>query len=193
MTLAAQLDPYIRRYTFEEFHRLIESGQIEEPNQLELIDGLLVQKMTKGERHAAYCSRLYRLLVGLVQEQAIVRTQDPVQLPPNHEPEPDFAIVRFQQDEYRSRHPRPADIYLIIEVADSSLTYDREVKLGLYAKAGIPNYWILNLQENCLETYSLPTESGVYQKREAYTPKEKVGIPGILAGELSLDQVFSIG
>lgn len=82
MTLAARLDPYIRRYTFEEFHRLIESGQIEEPNQLELIDGLLVQKMTKGERHAAYCSRLYRLLVGLVQEQAIVRTQDPVQLPP---------------------------------------------------------------------------------------------------------------
>ena len=63
----------------------------------------------------------------------------------------------------------------------------------LYAKAGIPNYWILNLQENCLETYSLPIESGVYQKREAYTPKEKVGIPGILAGELSLDQVFSIG
>ena len=82
---------------------------------------------------------------------------------------------------------------LIIEVADSSLTYDREVKLGLYAKAGIPNYWILNLQENCLETYSLPTGSGVYQKREAYTPEEKVGIPGIRAGELSLDQVFSIG
>jgi hypothetical protein len=63
----------------------------------------------------------------------------------------------------------------------------------LYAKAGIPNYWILNLQENCLEAYSLPTESGVYQRREAYTPKEKVGIPGILAGELSLDQLEIAG
>ncbi|MGF1577189.1 MAG: Uma2 family endonuclease [Cyanophyceae cyanobacterium] len=106
MTLAAQWDPYIKRYTLEEFHRLIESGQIEESNQLELIDGILVQKMTKGKKHAAYCSRLYRLLVGVVQDQAIVRTQDPIQLPPNHEPEPDFAIVQFQPEEYRSGYPQ---------------------------------------------------------------------------------------
>ncbi|NJL99091.1 MAG: Uma2 family endonuclease [Synechococcaceae cyanobacterium SM2_3_2] len=193
MTLAARLDPQIKRYTFEEFHRLIESGQLEESNQLELIDGILVQKMTKGKKHAAYRSRLYRLLVGVVQDQAIVRTQDPIQLPPNHEPEPDFAIVQFQTEEYRSGHPRPKDIYLVIEVADSSLAYDQGVKLELYAKAGIPEYWIFNLQDNCLEVYSQPQELGMYEKKDIFTHENTIGIPEILGGELSLDQVFSLG
>lgn len=191
MTLAARLDPLIKRYTFEEFHGLIESGQIEESNQFELVDGILVEKMTKGKKHAAYCSRLYRLLVGVVKDQAIVRTQDPIQLPPNHEPEPDFAIVRVQSDEYRSGHPQPKDIYLIIEVADSSVAYDQGVKLEIYAKSGIPYYWIFNLQKSCLEVYSLPQASGIYAQKEIFTSDNVVGIPGM--GELRLDQVLSLG
>ena len=193
MTLAARLDPHIKRYSFEEFHRLIESGQLEESNQLELIDGILVQKMTKGERHAAYCSRLYRLLVSAVQDKAIVRTQDPIQLPPNHEPEPDFVVAQFKSDEYRSGHPQPEDIYLVIEVADSSLGYDQRVKLELCAKARIPEYWIFNLPENCLEVYSQPQDSGLYGQKEIFAVNRSVGIPEISEVELSLDQVFSLG
>ncbi|MGF1576215.1 MAG: Uma2 family endonuclease [Cyanophyceae cyanobacterium] len=191
MTLAARLDPHIKRYTFEEFHRLIESGQVEESNQLELIDGILVNRMGKNEKHTACERRLLRLLMKGIRDQATLQSQCPIRIPPNHQPEPDFAIIRSQPDDYLSGHPQPNDIYLVIEVADSSLAYDQGVKLELYAKAGIPEYWIFNLQDNCLEVYSQPQVLGTYEQKDIFTPENTIGIPGISGSELRLDKVFS--
>ncbi|MEN9245920.1 MAG: Uma2 family endonuclease [Thermostichales cyanobacterium BF4_bins_65] len=128
-------------------------------------------------------------MVTLVGNQAIIRSQAPVQLPPNHEPEPDFAVVHFQQDEYQFQHPQPQDIILIIEVADSSLNYDQTIKRQLYAQAGIPNSWIVNLPGNCLEVYRLPQPSGSYAECKLLSRNDRAEIPGL--GELPLEQVFA--
>ena len=109
-----------------------------------------MQMAAKGTAHTVCCSHLMKALIMMVSDGATLRCQDPIMLPVKSEPEPDFEIVINREDNYFSSNPTPEDIILVIEIADSSLTYDREVKLPLYAEALISNYWILNLPENKL-------------------------------------------
>ncbi|WP_315791990.1 Uma2 family endonuclease [Fischerella sp. JS2] len=145
-----------RRFTLDEYHRLIELGFFHEDERVELIRGELVQMVAKGTAHTTCCSNLIRELAQLVAGKAELRCQDPITLPSDSEPEPDFAIVRSTPDNYLSAHPTPADIFLVIEIADSSLDYDRDVKMPLYAEAEISHYWIFNVVTNQLEAYSEP-------------------------------------
>ena len=145
-----------KRFTLDEYHRLTELGFFHEDNHIELINGEIIEMAAKGTAHETCLRNLLRELPKLIGDRATLQSQAPIALPPNSEPEPDFAIVENRADDYLSAHPKPADILLVMEVSDSSFGYDQDVKIPLYAKAGITDYWIFNLFDNYLESYSEP-------------------------------------
>jgi Uma2 family endonuclease len=183
-----------RRFTLEEYHRLIDIGFFNEDERIELIRGELVQMVAKGTAHTTCCSNLIEELPKLVANKAKLRCQDPITLPSGSEPEPDLVIVRAMDDNYLSGHPQPRDILLLIEIADSSIKYDQDVKIPLYAEAGISYYWIFNLLDNHLETYSEPyqTQSGSfgYSIKQILLPNQLVNLPNSIDSILDLSKVF---
>ncbi|GAA6623711.1 Uma2 family endonuclease [Scytonema sp. NUACC26] len=183
-----------KRFTLAEFHRLMELGFLTEDDRVELIRGELIEMAAKGTRHSVCNTKLSKELERLLGDRAVVRVQEPVVLLPNSEPEPDVALVRGQADDYLSNHPQPEDIFLLIEVADSSLDYDQSTKLELYAENGIQDYWIVNLVANQLECYSQPylNEQGKYGDRlkQIALRHESIAIPGFVDLSLDLDKVF---
>ncbi|HBW92292.1 MAG TPA: hypothetical protein DEG17_26360, partial [Cyanobacteria bacterium UBA11149] len=134
-----------KRFTIEDYHRLIDLGFLTENDRVELIRGELMEMIAKGTPHTVCNTRCCRELTLLLQRRAIIRGQEPITLFPYSEPEPDIVIARYRPDDYLSGHPTPVDIFLVAEVADSTLKYDKEVKLQLYAESGITDYWIFNL------------------------------------------------
>ena len=144
-----------RRFSVAEYHRMGEVGILGEDDRVELVDGRIVRMSPVGSRHAACVSLLNRLLRP-VEETAIVRVEDPVVLNDETEPQPDIAVVRFKETLYADAHPRPEDVLLIVEVGETSLEEDREVKLPRYAASSIPEVWIVNLAEETIEVYRDP-------------------------------------
>lgn len=146
----------ISKYYFSaaEFERMGEAGVFAKDARLELIEGEIIEMSPIGSRHAACVRFLGRFLNRAVGDIALVSTRNPARLNDFSEPEPDLALLRLRDDFYRDAHPTPADVLLIIEVADTTLGYDRQVKVPLYAKAGIEEIWIVNLTEEQIETYS---------------------------------------
>ena len=128
-----------RRFTVYDYHRMGEAGILSPTDRVELIDGEIVTKMAIGPRHGASVDRATRALVTTVDTSAIVRVQGSVRLDLFNEPEPDIVLLRPQADFYASAHPGPADILLIVEVAESSIDYDRDIKARVYARAGLPD------------------------------------------------------
>ncbi|BAY30782.1 hypothetical protein NIES2107_26300 [Nostoc carneum NIES-2107] len=183
-----------RRFTVNEYHRLIELGFFHEDERVELIRGELVQMIAKGTAHTTCCRNLIRELGKLVAGKAELQCQDPINLPSGSEPEPDFAIVRSTADNYLSAHPTPPDIFLVIEIADSSLDYDRNVKMPLYAEAEIPHYWIFNLVAKQLEAYSEPYQDSQgnfgYRFKRIFLANQSVELPLPLSPTLDLAAVF---
>ncbi|MBG1243470.1 Uma2 family endonuclease [Nostoc sp. NZL] len=161
-----------KRFTLDEYHRLGELGFFHEDDHIELIDGEIIEMASKGKAHETCLRNLLRELPKLVGDRATLQSQAPIALPPNSEPEPDFAILQNRDDNYLSGHPQAAEVLLVIEVSDSSLAYDQDVKIPLYAQAGITDYWIFNLFDNYLEAYSEPYQDN--QGRYGYSNKRIV-------------------
>lgn len=149
-----------RSFTIEEYHRMGEAGILREDDRVELIDGEIVEMTPIGSRHAACVDRLTQRLIGQLRGRAIVRVQSPIRLDAHSEPQPDLALLRPQPDFYAHEHPGPADILLIVEVAETSGAYDREVKLPMYARASISEMWLVNLSEERIEIYRQPSSQG---------------------------------
>ena len=139
------------RFSVEQYHRMIDAGIFAPDDRLELIHGELIKMSPINRRHAACCACISYLLERLGR-RAMKRIQDPITLT-DSEPQPDVAIVRWRDDFYLAGHPTPPDIYWVIEVADTNIAYDREVKVPLYMQAGIPEVWLVNLDADCLEVY----------------------------------------
>ena len=144
------------RFTTDDYDRMAEAGILTEQDRVELIDGEIVRKMTIGPRHAACVDRATRAFVINLGDTAIVRGQGPVRLGLFSEPEPDIVLLKPRADSYASNHPAEADVLLIIEVADSSLEFDRDVKLPLYAQAGIPEFWLVDLTTDTIFRHTAP-------------------------------------
>ena len=178
-----------KRFTVEEYHRLAELGFFHEDDRIELIRGEIIQMAAKGTPHTTCCRNLLEELAALVIGRAKLQCQDPITLPSKSEPGPDFAILRKRADNYLSAHPTPEDILLVIEIADSTLKYDQETKLPLYAEAGISDYWIFNLVNNYLEAYSEPYQDSQgnfgYRMKRIVLPNQTIILPCF--PELSLD------
>ena len=153
-----------RRITVDEYHRMIAAGILGEDERVQLISGTLVAMTPQGGPHARVIQRLNRLLVRAVGDDLVVRPQLPLTLVDDSEPEPDLAVVQAGDAESRERHPRTA--LLVVEVAGESLPLDRQAKAVLYARAGIPEYWIVNLAESTVEVRREPdTASGSYRTK----------------------------
>ena len=139
-----------------------------EDDRVELIEGRVVDMTPIGSRHSAVVKRLNSLFTRKVQGRAIVGVQDPVQLlQEQSEPEPDITLLKYREDFYSAELPKGEDVLLIIEVADTSLDYDRETKIPMYAQAKIQEVWLVNLLENCIEIYSSPSSAGYEFRRIA--------------------------
>ncbi len=163
VTQAAHLSPdfpqtvsSLVRLTVEQYHEMAQAGILEENDQIELLDGLLVRKMTKNRAHSLSTRAVRESLERLVVGQMYVDSQEPITTVES-EPEPDAMVVRGRPSDYPDRHPSPPEILLVVEVADSSLAHDRGWKKRIYARAGIRTYWIVNLADRQVEVYTKPT------------------------------------
>lgn len=152
--------PTRRRFTVEEYHQMAEAGILREDDRVELIDGEIIQMPPVGGPHAGHINRFARRLWRAFDDVAIITVQNPVHLNDENEPEPDIALVKLRDDEYTGSHPTPVEIYVLIEVADSSVVYDRRVKALLYAQANIPEYLLLDLTQMAIIVLRDPTPEG---------------------------------
>ena len=139
-----------------EWHKMGEAGIFSPESRLELINGEILEMSPIGSNHASHVKRLLRCFSKKIAEQAILSVQDPLQLNDLSEPEPDLILLRPEPTFYNLNHPTASDVLLLVEVADSSLEYDLNHKLRLYALHNIPEYWLLNLNDSCLEVYRRP-------------------------------------
>lgn len=151
--------PRERAFTVGEYYRLARHGILTEGDRVELLDGRIYEMAPIGSGHAQCVRRLTEFLVLRVAPRALVSIQNPVRLDDRSEPEPDVALL-VPRDDYDSRHPRPEDVLLVIEVADTSLDFDRHVKPLLYARAGIPELWVVGLREERVHVYRRPGPNG---------------------------------
>lgn len=171
-----------RRFSVREYHKLIEIGVLTEDDNLELLEGYLVQKMSRKPPHDATLQKAVKKLLRVLPNGWELRVQSAVTLPES-ETEPDVAVVRGDENTYVNRHPGPPDIGLLIEVADSTLDGDRADKCRIYARAGISCYWIVNLVDRQVEAYtdpSGPTAQPAYATRTDY--RQGDGVPLRLDG-----------
>ena len=170
-----------RRITVREYHRMIEAGILGEDERVELLAGTLVAMTPQGSRHAVVIQRLTAALVRTVGDELAVRPQLPLTLLEDSEPEPDLAVVRAVDAPLEGPHPRSA--LLVIEVAGDSLSIDRQSKATLYARAGIPEYWIVNLGASSIEALSEPDRvAGVYRSNDVVVAGQTLGarsVPGL--------------
>lgn len=160
-----------RLFSTNEYHRLVNAGILHEKERIELIQGELILMAPIGSSHASRVDRLNRIFNKYVGERAIIRVQNPVKIDDHSEPEPDIALLKPRSDFYAERHPAPQEVFLIVEVADTSLDYDRNVKMPLYAQQGISEAWLINLPEHCVELYTEPSPQGYEVHRIFHTGK----------------------
>jgi Uma2 family endonuclease len=169
---------------------MAEAGLLGDPRRVELIDGEIFDMAAIGSPHAEVTNRLARLFTRALRDEAgLVNVQSPLRLDAYNEPEPDLMILRPRAGGYRASHPNAADVLLLVEVSETSLAYDRGVKLALYARFGVPEVWIVDLPGSAVEVYREPKE-GAYASRERLTdgllapavvPGVTVDVAGLLA------------
>jgi len=151
-----------KRFRVADFRRMTEVGILPEESGWEIIDGFLIDKMTIESRHASTVKRLNRKLTRLLEDNAVISVQDPIHIDEYNEPEPDIALLKPREDFYAESHPTPRDVLLVVEVSDSTVEYDRDIKKAIYAEAEIAEFWLVNLKENTIECYSQP-KNGNYR------------------------------
>jgi hypothetical protein len=174
----------VRRFTVDEYHRMIAAGILTEQDRVELLDGWITPKMPRNPPHDSFLAQAAEALRARLPQGWHLRNQSAVTLATS-EPEPDLAVVLGPASRYRASHRVPADVALLVEVADSSLSHDRTEKGRLYAAAAIPAYWIVNLVDGRVEVYTDPTGPAPnpgYRQRHDYGPQD--GVPLAIGGQV---------
>ena len=159
-SMAVEVATARRRFTREEYHRMGEVGILKPTDRVELIRGEIVEMSPIGKRHAAFVDNLAQLLFARIASRAIVSVQNPVVVADDSEPRPDLKILRRRPVPYKEREALAEDVLLLIEVAETSLAYDRSTKLRLYAEAGIPEYWVVDCVAESVEIHRTPHAGG---------------------------------
>lgn len=147
-------------FTVADYHQLVVSGHFTRTDRIELINGELTLMPPTGLGHSFHTTRMTNSLPVKLPSGVWLRMNEPITIPPHSEPQPDAALLRARADGYRSAHPGPKDVLLVIEVADTSVAFDTQVKAKLYSKAGIPEYWVLDVPESCLRVFTKPSAKG---------------------------------
>jgi Uma2 family endonuclease len=169
------------RLTVDEYYRMAEAGVLAPGARVELIEGEVVDMAAIGTRHASAVKKLIALLSAAVQGRAIVAAQDPLRLSDASESQPDLMLLRPRADFYAQAHPGPADVLLLIEVSDSTVAYDRGIKLDLYAKHGIAEVWIVDLDNNIVRFFRANDGQGYTDITASETPRATpvAALPGM--------------
>ena len=186
--MTVSVAPVRRRFTIEEYEKMVETGILAQDDRVELIDGEIVEMSPIGDPHAAIVANLTHLLVGRIGERARVWVQGPVRVPPRSKPQPDVALLGPRS--YMREGAATGDALLFIEVADTSLQYDRTVKLRLYARAGIPEYWIVDANAETLELYRSPSGAR-YPDHRTLTRGESVAPLAFPDAVIPIDAIFA--
>jgi Uma2 family endonuclease len=171
-------DDCVWTLTVEQYHAMAREGILTDEDAVELVEGLLLQKMTKHPPHTLATGLTQDALLAILPKGWFVNVQDPVTTV-DSEPEPDLTVVRGRRREYGGRHPGPADVALLVEVADDSLRRDRSRKKRAYARASIAVYWIVNLVDRQIEVYTDPTgpaDKPDYRNHHDYGPGTSVAV-----------------
>ena len=168
--MSQQLIKY--RISVDEYERMGEAGIFGPNTRLELLEGAIYKLPPISPPHAAGVTYLSFILNRLFARTLIISAQHPIRLDDYSEPQPDIALLNWRDDFYRHAHPQPADVLLVIEVADTTLDSDRRYKLPLYAKAGIPEAWLVNLPDESIELYAEPSD-GAYQTTREFKRDEE--------------------
>jgi Uma2 family endonuclease len=162
-----------RYFNVDEYYRMAEAGVLKPDDRVELIEGEIIKMSPIGSPHAACVSRLNDLLQTANRSNAIVAIQNPVRLSEFSEPVPDIALLKRRKDYYAARHPGPADVFLLMEVAQTTVLPDRNIKIPLYARSEVPEVWLVNLPKKLVEVYSREA-GGRYRKSAKYRRGEIV-------------------
>jgi Uma2 family endonuclease len=170
---SAARQPMPVRFTVAKFYRMIRAGVLTPNHRYELIEGEIIRMIPPGPEHCESVDTLYTFLDRLLADKYRVRSQNSVQLSNISEPLPDFAILKKRPEGYRKKQPGPADTLLLIEISDSTLSYDKNRKAAIYAAAGIVEYWIVNLRKKCLHVMRKPSREG-YQNVLTLDPSDEV-------------------
>ena len=184
----------VRRFSVDEYHKMGELGILSEYERVELIEGIIIQMSPIGSKHAGTVKNLARIFYSkLPPSQAMLGIQDPVVLDDGTEPEPDISILKPRDDTYTDEHPHPSDVLLVVEIADASVENDRAIKLPRYAAAGIPEAWLVNIPERCIETYHIPIgekEDADYKIRTKYREGETLSPKAFLDVKIDVADVL---
>ncbi|TYQ25721.1 Uma2 family endonuclease [Pseudanabaena sp. UWO311] len=186
-----ELEPQIHLWSIADYHQMIEAGVLDEDDRVELLEGKIICMSPQRPFHAASVQRSSRLLFKLLGDRAEVRTQLPVTLGNDSEPEPDIAVVRFENHEYSFRHPEAPDIYLLIEVADWTISKDRKQKARIYGKNQVLEYWILDIQKRQVYVFRQP-EDGTYREELTLSSNDSLAMQAFPDVAIALDALFPI-
>ncbi|MGI8470267.1 MAG: Uma2 family endonuclease [Pyrinomonadaceae bacterium] len=184
-----QPQPVRLRFSVDEYYKMIELGMLKDYEKAEIIEGELIKKMTIGDRHAAIVNLLTKYFVKNVSDNILVSVQNPVRLSDFNEPEPDIVLADLTKFDGK-RHPRPVEVLLLIEVSDSTVKYDRDVKLPLYAEAEIAEVWIINLPSEIIEIHTKP-KFGLYQLVKIFGRGEQIITETLPEISLNVDEILS--
>lgn len=180
----------LRRYfSVGDYYTMAAAGLFKEDDRVELIEGEVIEMNPIGSRHAACVGRLTELLRSLPLEVAILWVQNPVQVNDYSEPVPDVTLLKRRDDFYAQANPGPDDVLLLIEVSDSTLEYDRQIKVPLYARGGIPEVWLVNLPGEVIEIYSRPS-GGEYEDARVVGRGESLTSASVPSLNLDADAVL---
>lgn len=168
---------------------MLEAGILTEDDRVELIDGEIIETSPIGSSHSGCVIRLTALLTRLLGSAAVVSVQNPLRLDDYTEPLPDVTLLKARDDFYSHSHPTPADVLLIVEVADSSLAYDRDVKVPLYARAGVPEVWLVDLVNDVVELYAQPA-GGAYAVAEKLRRGQRLVARQVAALTLGVEDIL---
>jgi Uma2 family endonuclease len=188
--MSAVFTPRRRKLSVDQFDEMGRTGILGPDARVELLAGEMIEMAPIGSRHAAAVDFLSMHFARAVGDSALVRTQNPLRLADDSEPQPDLMLLRPTADRYRGAHPRPADVLLLVEVADATLAFDRETKLPLYAQHGVCEVWILDLNGERLEIYREPGENG-YRRKLERTGGESIAPATLPAASLQVAAVFA--
>ncbi|MFM7408828.1 MAG: Uma2 family endonuclease [Cuspidothrix sp.] len=177
------------QFTVKQFHQMAESGILSENDRVELIRGEMIDMSPIGRRHAGCVLFLSNFLILLLGGRALINVQNPLELDETSEPQPDIALLKPRPDFYRNSHPQPEDIFLLIEVADTTVKYDREVKIPLYAEANIPEVWLIDVNQEVVEVYRNPLQ-GVYQDVQKLVKNQVLSILAFPDVNINVSEMF---
>ena len=177
-------------FTVKDYHRMAEAGIFHEDDRVELLEGEIIAMAPRGPGHAGGVKRLLNAFLTLQAEgKAIMSVQDPIRLVEHSEPQPDLALLKPRSDFYVQGHPGPQDVLLAVEVMERSAGYDREVKVPLYARFGIPEVWLIDLEQRLIEVYRSPTLQG-YQVVQRFQHGQSLSPRAFSVLELTVDAIL---